>query len=102
MTAGDVELLLTGGLRAKRQYGEYRASECGRALVRQGDGEDLVVVMTPNKIVVTNDKSAYDELRGRGLVCHFVETWERAIMIEEIEEAPSIGLRRALRWVVGR
>lgn len=91
--------LREGGLRGGRMYdGEYRASRCGRMLTI-GDG---FLAIAPNNVVVTTLKDLRETAQGAGLLCHVLPDSSREAVEKALTDAPSLGIKRALRWVLGQ
>lgn len=102
ITAGTVEELMAGSLRPKRVYDkEWRTSSCGRTLTNTKN-EDKVVFVTPNSVVITTDMGVRVVAKELGAVVFYAAELNRKYLTKELERIPSTGLKRAVRWAIGR
>lgn len=97
-----LEELVSGNLRPRRIYEKtWRASGCGRMLTNIKDDQKVVFV-TPGSVLMTTDEGIGKAAKQLGIVVHKMEKLDRKTLNKELEFAPSMGLRRAIRWTIGR
>ncbi len=102
MEKETLEELFSGSLRPRRVYEkEWRASRCGRALTNIHN-EKKVAFVTPNSVLITTDEGVRVGARKLGLMVWLTEEVSRKVLQKELETVPSTGLKRALRWAIGR
>lgn len=100
MTPKTLQMLTDGEIRKNRIYeGVWVGSACGRALLKKGG--TTVVVGAPRGEVITNDATEATLARRAGMRVIQVAAFDRATILQEVEEADSSATERSLRWLLG-